>query len=101
MGDIDKETAEKVMGWKVDDLGTFDKNGVWENIDDWLPSTNIEHAMEVEAEMFKRGFVIMIDHEIGGQFEVSFFAGDCSKPDAVADILPEAICKAALKAINQ
>ena len=106
---IDKDIARKVMGWTKIPGGCWMKplpergNDLCTYVSgNWTPSTNIKHAMEVEAEMFRQGLFIQMDRSDSGRYSVFFY---CEKTDeypgaAGADNLPEAICLAALKAVG-
>ncbi len=107
MDNIDKRIAKEVMGWTVvrreyHDDGTsalwwadkMDNNKHFNN--SFEPSTNITHALEVEAEMFRRGIRILIGRKEDGTFHVQFRGNGI-----VADTLPETICLAALKAMEE
>lgn len=112
---IDREIAEKVMGWimstgSVDpesDLVWVDanKNEIAYLCSDWSPSTNIQHAMEVEAEMCRKGYRINIQHFDPDGSWIVFFAKYTSNLDEarwehISESLPEAICLAALAALS-
>ena len=117
--DINREIAEKVMGWKLFEskrsialnewcapnkktkgiTGTFARM-----VEDFTPSTKINHAMEVEAEMFRRGYESLINHfynQKGGEwFHISYDGPNGERGENTNKSLPEAICLAALEALK-
>jgi len=112
---LDREIAEKVMGWRTGRLGTQSKmdpedrgyyGGKLSNygfpIKEWRPSKQIMQAMEVEAEMFRRRFEIFISRH-GASFEVGFYkiGHHNTVSDVMEESLPEAICRAALAALEE
>lgn len=107
---IDREVAEKVMGWmnvaeSTDGLGGKKLHGQPAG-GPWYAevppySTNIEHAMEVEAEMRKRGYYIDMEGLPWG-WDVTFNTSeDIGDSTISSGSLPEAICKAALAALEE
>ena len=114
---IDREIAEKVMKlnpaeptidsekWGNNEYWYDQKNNiltVWQNGGRiWSPSTNIKHAMEVEAEMFRRGYETSIHHDelFGWEAQFIFSGREISHVNEI-DTLPEAICLAALEALK-
>ena len=114
--ELDTQVAEKVMGWHKDERpGHFH----WLDNDnettgyDWLdkpikafsPSTKIAAAWEVVEKMAAAGF----DWDLASD-EVTFQRGNYDKPDYVCatvvpkpygENIPEVICLAALKAVEQ
>ena len=104
--DIDREIAEKVMGWvrvldgHDDRYAPKDDPNAYAASYDWSPSTNIKHAMAVEAEMFKRGELMEAKHEEHGSWSIIFRSRTQSRVYGIADTLPEAICLAALEAVK-
>lgn len=105
---IDREIAEKVMGWRLAQSNL--KKPYWKDklgnycclSDNWTPSTNSKQALEVEAAMLKRGFYISIHRRMSGEdFGVNFcdsMAFTAGKGFAL--LLPESICLAALDALK-
>ena len=103
---IDREIAEKVMGWS-DDLINF--MGEWRDrhsdstgydVDDWHPSMNIAQAFEVVEKMRGKGFEF--EFESGGdkaEYHAVFTGGGMSLGIAEHDNPAMAICKTALKAM--
>ena len=53
--DIDRQIAEKVMGWKIIkyDDGSFQRTPTSFTGNGWQPSTRIDHAFEVVEKMIK------------------------------------------------
>jgi hypothetical protein len=110
MMDINREIAEKVMGWNyvIDGLASDEAIPTYEDSDvnfkyiatNWNPEVNISHAMEVEAEMFRRGFYIRPQRGNDGAFYVGFTRRGEWTPVQKSESLPEAICLAALNAVN-
>jgi len=109
---LDREIAEKVMGWKLrvqhdpldrDDIfSAYDMpDGTYRTLGMWEPSINIQHAMEVEAEMFKLGYEISINREEDGDYEVGFYSEAMNYFPVHDKSLPEAICRAALAALEE
>lgn len=98
---LDREIAEKVMGWGIGiDIMYRDAHGMpVMHPDKFQPSTNIAHAMEVEAEMFRRGFQFELWHEPAGYYRAEFYKSE-STGKARSESLPEAICRAALAALK-
>jgi len=82
---LDKEIALKLFN---------DESMLWSR--DFRPSTSIKHAMEVESEMFRRGYTITIVRYLDGGFGVEFKSGAVE----MFKSLPEAICRAALAALK-
>lgn len=115
MKDIDRQVAEKIMGWKASKypyLSYYDKDG---NdiilMEDWQPSTNIAHAFEVIDKLIDMGFYIKIFIIDGGHgVEVSIFkqgVGKKSKHHIENEVYTEyaktpamAICGAALSCVE-
>jgi len=84
---FDKEIALKLFN---------DESMLWSR--DFRPSTSIAHAMEVEAKMFRRGQQVnIIRGQPSGVFRV-WFTGHKVKS---SESLPEAICRAALAALEE
>lgn len=104
---INREIAEKVMGWdgyKADMLMG----------DGWSPSTNIQHTIEVEEEMAKQGWFITISRERNGDRPTMMYFVRCYKMSLTAlnnpvigraysersGNLPKAICEVSLRALE-
>jgi len=112
---LDREIAERVMGWrewtapdktkwwgsKEEDMVypiSHPTDGIYR--DSFRPSTNIQHAMEVEAEMFRRGLTIVIVRQDNGSFDVAFEYEGMDGNWLNSKSLQEAICRAALAALE-
>jgi len=111
---LDREIAEKVMGYEISDSPVSGIGYVVTAPDGgrtmihlpFEPSTNIQHAMEVEAEMFRRGFDISHFHhnkekDTEWEWEAMFTKNNWVKSDQFGKSLPEAICRAALAALEE
>lgn len=113
---IDREVAEKVFGfikegpapdhWKCDAKYSYTNNhgekGCCLDCNLKPYSTNIEHAMEVEAEMFRRGLSIWMTHDYHTGYNVWFeHESGANFQECSSESLPEAICKAALAALEE
>ena len=111
----DREVAELVMGWEVgrfddpipeDDYDAYFDSGrnFKYRLKDFKPKTNINHAMEVEAEMFSRGYSIELRHgqnERDRRYEwYAVFLKAGHRYYAFGATLEEAICLAALRAVK-
>ena len=112
----DKEVAEKILGYKsikrqavgfmsgVMEHLYEDKEGALIPVGNFTPKTNIDHAMEVEAEMFNRGYSIELRHgqnERDRRYECyAVFLKAGHRYYAFGATLGEAICLAALRAVR-
>ncbi len=110
MDNIDKQIAEKVMGWEAPELHGFwwdETNYKFEKpvckdgknpLNAWRPSTNIAHAFEVVEKMKESGWYLNGLHALEGHdvdWEAVFERnGDIEFADA--DTPAMAICLAAL-----
>ena len=109
----DKEVAEKVMGWLVSTATPNPKSqkvwvsGVFCNevkylYYEWTPFTDSKYALEVEAEMFSRGYSLELRHgqnERDRRYEwYAVFLKAGHRYYAFGATLEEAICLAALRA---
>lgn len=124
--EIDREIAEKVMGWKLgkpewchgpmmhggsfirfwlDKDGQYAKHGATIFSEQWNPSTDIFAAWQVVEKMREKGrhFLFMMSHESGLSI-ASFYLGPHDRNDLSAteefDKASLAICRAALKAVE-
>ena len=113
--ELDALVAEKVMGWEKNDQGMWvmsrsTENGWKQTINiaasQWRPSTSIKVAWEVMEKMRHLGLYPGVGVD-GDRWEAWVFdtepvQGDFSAPKvkATAPIAPLAICKAALKAVQ-
>jgi len=101
---LDREIAEKVMGWTGvvwNPSGHWmgsPKGGGWKQIPKY--SKSIARAMEVEAEMFRRGLTIVIVRQDNGSFDVAFEYEGMDGNWLNSKSLQEAICRAALAALE-
>jgi len=101
---MDREIAEKVFGFEyvihTEDGYRKDyykePNGSKRSLIECHFSTEINYAMEVEAEMFRRFGAVTFMHTRSGWMVVIY-----GHNSAVAESLPEAICKAALAVREQ
>ena len=108
------EIAEKVMGWKLFESVHGEELNEWrapyENAKgmigrfvykatDWNPKENIEHAMEVDAEMFKQGWHAEYQHLSNG-WTAQLWHPKKLAVGANSNGLPEAIYLAALEAVK-
>lgn len=112
---IDRELAENVMGYKRvkkgDEYYRYESESRLISYSEleWKPSQLIVYAMEVEAEMFRRGWESDIDHRRDSsvepeteEFIVTFFKMMPYREGVGSDEKsPKAICLAALEAIGQ
>lgn len=107
--DIDRQIAEKVMGWELRPLyglGWWNKSDTGKlmqirNI--FNPSTDITHAFEVVRKMKKKNYCFTLaDYSpISKLWEAEFINDNNGKSFISTTNTPEmAICLAALKAIN-
>ncbi len=105
--EIDRQIAEKVMGWWIDDiLGHY----YWESNDsdcftvrlfrDWQPSTNIAHAFEVVEKLHLVADFFLTYHAVDNLWEVDFTTDDGDHL-AEAGTPSMAICLAALEAVKE
>jgi len=123
--ELDTEVAEKVMGWvrggtydRDTMIGWYSSDGEYKNVawmpdlDDgidgyrWSPSVDIKAAWDVWDRMAEMGWTEMsIESPMNGDgvWRVCFtFPGDAAYGPVKFDAptAPEAICRAALKAVN-
>ena len=96
--ELDERVAVEVMGWTLDILMM---SAFWGADEDWSPSTSIADAWLVVEEMRKRGWTIFIRY---GDGELSTTCvkmySEEGEADSFVDLLPEAICRAALAALE-
>lgn len=112
--ELDAAVAEGVMGWEFISP-TRSGNRQYRNADGdmilvgesalistWKPSESIEAAMQVVEKMREREWFVEIANTPTGWF-VNFIYDVNERIDcpAVAQLLPEAICKAALTALSE
>ena len=121
MEDIDREVAEKVMGWNPNEDGDWDTpDGHWCGYyeHEWHPSTSISDAWQVVEKLNKQGIVISLMDQHGYDEEknnyrmwrVGFMDEKAHEQNKSreqvwfeveeADTAPLAICMAALKAVG-
>lgn len=104
--ELDAAVAERVMGWRT---STISPN-VWHSEaehnsfhkDKFRPSGSIEAAMQVVEKMVADGWDVYLmnsDDFVEGQWECEF-SGKPNGATYVRKSLPEAICRAALKALE-
>lgn len=108
MKDIDREIAEKVMGWEVEEYHGFNvyrKNNT-ESVHNWHPSYNIKQAFEVVTHTLGdplyqwNKFGVFKPQNYGKYlWRVSIYDGRTMR-SVTEELLPLAICKAALEAIK-
>ncbi len=115
MSDIDREVAEKVMGWRFQPhLGAGTYNVAHDQIrwaNDWSPSTRIDHAWEVVEKLRHRApghdqYTLMWGFELtwhneDGCWYASFLDEGGEGREAGGETAPLAICKAALAAVGE
>ena len=89
---INSKTARLVMPWDEDMREAMLSNK-------WSPSTNITHAMEVEAEMFRHGWNAH-HHHFMNKWSVEYWHPKKLSVEGESESLPEAICAASLKALE-
>lgn len=121
MTDINREVAEKVMGWKRDIISGlwFENDHTIARFKEFNPPTNISDAWLVVERMRELGFTVDIDNmtssgvisapynELVSYWTVVFepmYGNPATPPPddhfyGVADTAPLAICQAALKAL--
>ena len=111
--DIDRQIAEKVMGWHLSCLEGFWKNRcgveIYTNpekavgetlLNPWQPSTNIAHAFELAKKMQEsRQFLYLVDSS-GDYWNAEFFNATGENHSHKADTAEMAICLAALEAVK-
>jgi len=102
MEDIDREVAEKVMGWNPNEDGDWDTpDGHWCGYyeHEWHPSTSISDAWQVVEKVTSGGdaFEMGCPYQDKDDWWVKFSRNECA---IEADTAPLAICKAALKAVG-
>lgn len=91
--------AERVMGW--DRSGGFWFNaagGLVEDAADWDPLTNLSHAGEVLEAMQAKGWTYSMGGMSNGSHMVVFYRDTFTSESAIDQLLPTAICHAALLA---
>ena len=106
---MDREVAERVMGWHLEfreGLGRIawssPDNSYEAYPDDWLPSTDIKAAFQVVEKMGEKGWKLGIKPFVVSGYSVFFrreselVSSTCAKLSE----LPEAICKAAIAALQ-
>ena len=110
--DIDRQIAEKVMGWYQTISGTWHPSNYW--VQDFTPSTNIAHAWQVVEKLVKEGAAPALINDDNGHWAlamdgmqeipsdelVDMWTSFLVTKDLWADTAPLAICKAALEAIE-
>jgi len=108
---LNREIAEKIFGYEITEYVSEEhpdgyykgkifglKDEPISNIPILGYSTNIKHAMEVEAEMYRQGFSIIISRYYdNGDYCVEFDKSDIIVRDKA---LSKAICLASLEAIK-
>lgn len=107
--ELDALVAEKVMGWEpIDKLndGSLATEYRKECRRSWHPSTSIEAAWEVVAKWPQDKFMFTLHRSGDMTWTAMFLRYGEPKPlprswEARAKIAPEAICKAALKAVSK
>jgi uncharacterized protein (DUF849 family) len=105
---LDAAVAERVMGWqRQPDHNYWMSFPAGETfklhvlIANWKPSTDLESAMQVVEKMRER-FTVAILMEFGGENTVEIFRdSDYMKPAESKGALPEAICRAAIAAVDE
>ncbi len=102
--DIDRQVAEKVMGWK--DLWSA-PNGdlLTTHSSAWSPSTNIAHAFEVRDKIkkelfsvrqrFRKTLQMIISERLELEFGLLIHQGE-----VIFEVIPTDICLAALEAVK-
>ena len=105
MKDLDAQVAEKVMGWTVQDDYLRDSHGYYmRSLEgcsaDWSPSTSISDAWLVVEEMRKRGFQVVVRTPAVFSLSRCEISESSSMWTGEADTAPEAICRAALEAVD-
>jgi len=101
--DIDKEIAEKVMRWewKEDHWQSFDGTEEVYFFDEWKPSERIEQAWMVVEKMISKKYEVRVSYDwFSRLWLVEFWDTDLNCFDAVVKTASEAICKAALKCVE-
>lgn len=127
---LDELVATQVMGWRIGDwldetdggYNLFDKDGSyaspWDAPPDfafelqprhrWSPSTDIMAAWQVVESLQKLGFIVEVGCDPisnGGLCSASVFEYDDLTPtmlvEQICNTAPEAICRAALKAVSK
>ena len=111
MDNIDRQIAEKIMGWtrvnpslcwwdrKTEQPTKYLKTG-------WRPSTTIAHAFEVVEKMAKDGAELRMDY-VDGNWLVWFYCNKTNKPLCAPDNKDHpktpamAICLATLETIKE
>ena len=96
---IDREIAEKVMGWGAWVCETIYNGGV-----PWHPSTDIKQAFEVVEKMGESNFTFSFWNSdfIKGTYHCSFWSKDGCEISRTSSTNPAmAICLAALKAVEE
>jgi hypothetical protein len=118
MMDIDREVAERVMGWKLYDPSSQFADGLdhssWTMKDhklwykprnEWRPSTNIAQAFKVVEKLAELGWIgIEIRRGcVSGKWEMTWSMNipGLWRIGPQADTPAEAICLAALKAVEE
>lgn len=115
LGELDRRVAEKVMGWhqetdwRYGDWLDCDGN-IFETTEHWRPSISIKHAWQVVERMIELGWTQVFvqthlqDGEHGWFVEILRWQlppGDETEGGRqFAEALPEAICRAALEAVE-
>lgn len=108
---IDRDVAEKVMGWEPQDIrlggpiilmsGAVLDNAVKNILPSFSPSTNISDAWLVVERMRELGFGVTIaDYYQKELWECCFLGKRNNEGTAAEKTITLAICKAALKALK-
>ena len=104
--DIDRQVAERVMGWKTKDVffgwmrvgeGQAYCNSIY-----WHPTSNIEQAMMVVDRMRGLGYRVKIE-STKDEWNITFIpkgVSDCQAGWVECETMQEAICQAALAALK-
>ncbi|MBU2249436.1 MAG: hypothetical protein KKD77_22000 [Gammaproteobacteria bacterium] len=101
---IDRELAEKVMGWHEEmyswrQRGWFDDENIWQvNVVDWHPSTDISQAFQVVEKMGDGVWWLNIKKSSDGYYVEIRKNRAVASGWAESDTLEMAICLAVLEA---
>jgi len=104
--DINKEIAEKVMRWEWNEHlpGWYPHDGTLGDTlfpSEWKPSERIEQAWMVVEKMISKKYEVRVSYDwFSRLWLVEFWDTDLNCFDAVVKTASEAICKAALKCVE-
>ena len=114
MKDIDRQIAEKIMGWIPNEDGDWNtKDGHWCGYynHEWHPSTNITQALQAMEEIINDTLWFQLTAVHGRGYEVTIFKaglGKRTKHSLKNELVTEfentvslAICKAALETMEK